>query len=96
MLKKLVLTITVLLISAFGAVALVDYVRAEPSTEALDADLKAIHADIKSASDDSASYNGGLIKIMIRMRKQILRTTEAMLETRADQHPPSDRSKISS
>src|SRR5271165_1233473 len=82
MFKKLGPAIAALLILAFGGVALLNYAHTEPSTEALDADLKAIQADIKSASDESASYNGGLIKFMIEMRKQILRTTEAMLESK--------------
>ena len=82
MLKKLGPAIAAILILAFGAVALLEYAHSEPSTEALDADLKAIQADIKSASDESASYNGGLIKIMIDTRRQILRTTEAMLESK--------------
>jgi hypothetical protein len=82
MLKKLGPAIAALLILAFGGVALLYYAHTEPSTEALDADLSAIQANIKSASDESARYGGGLIKIMIEMRKQILRTTEAMLESK--------------
>jgi hypothetical protein len=82
MLRKLGPAIAALLILAFGAAALLNYAHTEPSTEALDADLKVIRADIKSASNESAIYNGGLIKIMIEMRKQIMQTTEAMLESK--------------
>jgi hypothetical protein len=82
MLGKLGPPIAALFISALGTTALLYYVHTEPSTEALDADLKAIQADIKSASDESANYNGGLIKSIIEMRKQILRTTQAMLESK--------------
>jgi len=82
MLKKLGSTIAALLILAFGGVALLYYAHTEPSTESLDADLRAIQANIKSASDESAGYGGGLIKIMIETRKQILVTTEAMLESK--------------
>ncbi len=82
MLKKLGPAISALVILTFGGVALLYYVHSEPSTEALDADLKVIHADIKSANDESAGYNGGLIKVMIETRKQLLETTLAMIESK--------------
>lgn len=82
MLKKLGPAISAVLILTFGGAVLLYYVHSEPSTEALDADLKVVQADIKSANDESAGYNGGLIKVMIETRKQLLETTLAMIESK--------------
>ncbi|MGO9741643.1 MAG: hypothetical protein ACLPN5_09065 [Roseiarcus sp.] len=80
MLRKLAPVVAALLILAAGAIALLYYAHTGPSTEALDADLKAVQAEIKLASEEGAAYNGGLIKFMIEARKQILQTSAAMLE----------------
>jgi hypothetical protein len=53
---------------------------AQPSTEALDSDLAEIRAQIKAADEEDSKYQGGLIKALVLIRREILRTTEAMLE----------------
>jgi hypothetical protein len=53
--------------------------RAEPSTEALDADLAEVRAQIKVADEEDSKYEGGVIKALISIRREILRTSEAML-----------------
>lgn len=55
------------------------YAHSEPSTAALDADLAEVRAQLKAADDDHAKLAGGLIKVMVGLQRQVLRTTEAML-----------------
>jgi hypothetical protein len=51
-----------------------------PTTTELDNDLKQVRSDISAASSESEKYAGGLLKILIEVRRQTLQNTEAMLE----------------
>ncbi len=52
----------------------------EPSTAVLDSDLAEIRVRIKAAGDEDAKYAGGLIKVIVALEREVLRSTEAMLE----------------
>jgi hypothetical protein len=52
---------------------------AAPSTEALDADLVQVRAQIKAADEEDLKYQGGIIKALVSVRREILRRSEAML-----------------
>jgi hypothetical protein len=52
----------------------------EPSTAALDADLAHLSTEIADADAEAAKYQGGLIKSLTELRREILRSTEAMLQ----------------
>jgi hypothetical protein len=45
-------------------------------------DLERIHKDIERAKQDDAAYIGGLIKTLIAVRLEVLRTNEALVEQR--------------
>jgi len=49
-------------------------------TSDLDTSIASLSAEIDSASTESQQYEGGLIKILIESRKQVLQNTKAMLE----------------
>jgi hypothetical protein len=71
------------LLIVFGAgAALLLVARSEPSTFALDTDLAEIRAQIKAADAEDAKYSGGAIKALILIRREILQTTEAMLDAK--------------
>ena len=55
------------------------YAHSEPSTAALDADLAEVRAQLKAVDDEDAKLAGGLIKVMVGLQREVLRTTEAML-----------------
>jgi hypothetical protein len=49
-------------------------------TSDLDSSIALLSAEIDSASEESRQYEGGLLKILIDSRKQVLQNTKAMLE----------------
>ena len=50
-----------------------------PTTQELESDLKEVRQQLSSAEQDGAKYSGGVIKVLIEARRQILSNTEAML-----------------
>lgn len=46
----------------------------------IDRDLAEVRTSIKNAQEQASNYAGGLILAQIKLREQILKTTEAMLE----------------
>lgn len=63
----------------FLASAVVLYAHSEPSTAALDTDLTEVRAQLKAVDDEDAKLAGGLIKVMVGLQREVLRTTQAML-----------------
>lgn len=51
-----------------------------PSTEELDADIATLNHEIKKAETESKQYSGGLIKILIDIKNDILTNSKLMLE----------------
>ncbi len=51
-----------------------------PSTEELEADLTNVRRQIVEADKEASKYKGGLLLVMIRLRVETLKNTEAMLE----------------
>jgi hypothetical protein len=51
-----------------------------PSTEEFDSEIALLNKQIESAKEESNHYSGGLIKILIDIRKDILTNTKLMLE----------------
>lgn len=51
-----------------------------PSTKEIDNDIKILNAQLEEAKKESSQYAGGLIKILIDSRIQILSNSKAMLE----------------
>lgn len=51
-----------------------------PSTDDLDKHIAELSKEIKSAENDANMYSGGLLKILIEVRKEILTNTKLMLE----------------
>ena len=78
--RTFVSTIAIFCIAVLGSSAVLYYAHGEPSTVTLNEDLRALQIEIKAADEESARYDGGLIKIMIEARKQTLQTNLAMLE----------------
>lgn len=75
---------SILLLLILAAVALVGlvYFHAEPSTEALDADLSRLRQEILQSETENAKYTGGFVKSLIEMRLEINRVGEAMLSAK--------------
>ncbi len=69
-----------LVVSFCAITALLFYLHADPSTTELDADLSVVRSQITSAEAEAAKYRGGLLRSMIGLRLEVLRTTENMLE----------------
>ncbi len=82
MAKAVVIAVVLSLVVFGGAAAFLLIAHSEPSTQALDADLATVRTQIKAANDEDAQYAGGAIKAMILTRREILETTEAMLEAK--------------
>lgn len=51
-----------------------------PATEELDTDITALNHELKNAETESKQYSGGLIKILIDIKKEILTNSKLMLE----------------
>lgn len=51
-----------------------------PSTEDLDSDIAKLDDALKVASEEAKAYSGGLVKVLIEVRKEVLSTTRAMLD----------------
>jgi hypothetical protein len=51
-----------------------------PTTTELDNDINQIRSAVSAASSESDKYTGGLLKILIEVRRQTLQNTEAMLQ----------------
>jgi len=66
-------------IAVLLAVGLVLFARSDPSTAELDRDIAAIRAELDSAAKEGEKYSSGLIKSLIDVRVETLRTNEAML-----------------
>lgn len=64
---------------AAGLAFIIVFLTSDPSTQALDADLATIRKDVIEAKADDAKYSGGLLKSIIEVRVEVLRSTEAML-----------------
>jgi hypothetical protein len=75
---SIVLVVLILVLGTCAAVLLLAH--AEPSTEALDADLEKVRAQIKAIDEEDSKYEGGLVKVLILVRREILRNSEVMLE----------------
>lgn len=73
----IVLSTAALLVGS--AAGLLFLAHAEPSTVALDADLAAVRSAAQAAEREFSLYQGGALKALIDLRKEIYRTTEAML-----------------
>lgn len=63
-----------------GAVFALIFYSAPPSTRELDADLAAVDVQISTSIEDSSRYQGGVLKAVIDMRTEVLRTTRAFLD----------------
>ena len=70
--KKLIITIAALALTAFGAF---------PQTT-LKSEIASLQSQIRDAEAEDARYSGGLIKALIGSREQTLKQTLAMLEQR--------------
>jgi len=55
------------------------YLRSEPATEMLDADVALINQQIDEARTQAASYGSGALQAMVNMRIEILEVTAALL-----------------
>jgi hypothetical protein len=82
MAKAVVIAVVLSSVVFGGAAAFLLVAHSEPSTQALDADLAKIRTQIKAANDENAQYAVGAIKVLILIRRQILQTTEAMIEAK--------------
>lgn len=51
-----------------------------PSTEELDTDIAALEQELKNTETESKRYSGGLIKILLDVRKEMIKNTKVMLE----------------
>jgi len=51
-----------------------------PSTEELDKDISYATKEIEATAAESRKYSGGLIKVLVDVRKEILENTKAILE----------------
>lgn len=78
--SRILTCVAAVLICVISAAGFLVYVHAEPSTGALDTDIAKVRVEVKAADDDAAQYNGGMIRVVIEMRRQVLLTTQAMLE----------------
>jgi hypothetical protein len=74
---SIALGVVMLMFSVCGALLLL--VHSEPSTAALDADLAEVRAQIRAANSEDLNYLGGVLKALMSLRREIWRTTEAML-----------------
>jgi hypothetical protein len=63
-----------------GCAGLLIFAHSDPSTADIDEDLRAIRTQIRDAEEEDARYAGGLIKAMVELRREVLRSTGAMLE----------------
>jgi len=61
-----------------GCAGLLLIAHSERSTTALDADLARVRTQIEAADEENAIYQGGVIKALITLRREILLSTEAM------------------
>jgi hypothetical protein len=62
-----------------GCAGILLLAHSEPSTRALDADLAQVREQINAADEEGVKYPGGLMNILVSLRREILRTSEAML-----------------
>ena len=63
-----------------GAMFGLIFFSAPPSTLEIDADLAAVDAQISTSIKDSSRYQGGVLKSVVDMRTEVLRTTRAFLD----------------
>jgi hypothetical protein len=75
-----ILLMSSLVVVLLGVGALI--VWPEPSTRQLDEDVARIRSEITEASAEAAKYSGGLIKALIDVRSEVLKTTESMLRAK--------------
>jgi hypothetical protein len=75
-------TVFLSVVAIFVAFAVFLFAGSDPSTVTLDQDIASIRAEVNVATADSAKYTGGLIKNLIDIRAEVLRTTEAMLNAK--------------
>lgn len=78
-----VLGTAVLLLCFFGVVALAVWSQPHQDTSNLPqikAELESVQRQIKEAEQEDSKYSGGLIKSLIGLRLEVLRTTAALLE----------------
>lgn len=57
-----------------------NYLSQSPSTAELDADIAAVTQQIAEAEAEYATYSGGAIQVLVKVRTEVLKTTAAMLE----------------
>lgn len=57
-----------------------NYLSQSPSTAELDADIAAVTQQIAEADAEYATYSGGAIQVLVKVRTEVLKTTAAMLE----------------
>lgn len=57
-----------------------NYLSQSPSTSELDADIAAVNRQIADAEAEYATYSGGALQVLVKVRTEVLKTTAAMLE----------------
>ena len=78
--RRAVIIVATAIVALCAIVALPFYVHTDPSTKDLDSDIAAVRSQITGAEADAAKYEGGLLRAMIDLRLEVLRTTESMLQ----------------
>ena len=77
---KTITGITIAAVAVCVALGLVLYARSDPSTATLDGDIATVREHIQHTDIEIRKYEGGFIRTMIELRREVLKTTEAMLE----------------
>jgi hypothetical protein len=80
LIKRIILEFVVVFLAIWIAAGTVLLLDVSPSPIEIESDLVPIRKEIAATKLASEKFEGGLIKILIDLRGEILRTTEAMLE----------------
>lgn len=72
--------VSTVIVTFCATTALLFYLQASPSTDELDADLSTVRSQLEAAEADVAKYSGGLLLANIELRREVLKTTEAILQ----------------
>ena len=67
-------------VTLFVTIATFVYLGSSPSTQELDADLTAVQTQLTEADAEAAKYDAGLLLAFVNLRREVLKTTQAMLE----------------
>jgi hypothetical protein len=76
--------IATVVITFCAMTALLFYLHASPSTEELEADLENVRSQLAAADADAAKYSSGFLLATIEVRREVLKTTEALLQQKRD------------